>query len=96
MIIKKLKAIQKRLGVKDGEFAATFPVHTMSWSRLKNGRSPVGIEFMRKAIRAYPEIIEAVLQELYGDNYLEVVWPLIKQIIAEQLEEETREQAAAG
>ena len=96
MILESIKEIQSRKKMTDKEMGASLGLHEKSWSRLKNGRGgSLGIETIRKAVKAYPEIIEPVLNELYGDDYLAAVYPLFKRILAEQLKEEKqREQVA--
>ncbi len=88
MIIEALKEIQAQQGLTDAVMAEKLGMHHMSWSRLKNGRSGITAELVRQSIHAWPETAEAGLIDLFGENYKEVVLPLIKGIIAGLAEKE--------
>ncbi|HLA27149.1 MAG TPA: hypothetical protein VJZ49_04575 [Syntrophales bacterium] len=96
MIIEALKEIQKQNCLTDRQMGAKLDIAEKSWSRLKNGRSSPVLKTIRHALRSYPEIIEPVLCDICGDDYLEVVWPIIRRVIAGQIEQDKKEKAAAG
>jgi len=84
MIIEALKGIQVRDNLTDVVMAGRLGIHPMSWSRLKNGRSNMDLSTIRNAVKAYPEIIEPVLRELYGENYKEAALPLITKLASRE------------
>lgn len=84
MIIEVLREIQFRGRLQDAQIAEKLGIHPVTWNRLKNGRSGLDIETIRKAVRAYPaELAEPVMVELYGENYRETALPAFKRILEE-------------
>ena len=67
-MINELKNIQKREKLTDLEFAKKLKIHEKSWSRIKNLRSPLGLETRDRAVKMYPELFPILTKELFGDN----------------------------
>jgi transcriptional regulator with XRE-family HTH domain len=82
-IAETLREIQKRDGLTDVEMAKKIGQHPISWSRVKNGRSPThDYDFLTNAARAYPvEMGPVIVRELLGENYRAVVKAMLPDIL---------------
>lgn len=83
LMIKRLIDIQKRDKLTDNDISQRLKLHPISWNRIKKGRAGYSEEFIKRAVRAYPEIAAAVLEDIFGENWRQVVSTLMTQIVDE-------------
>ncbi len=82
-MIEKLIEIQKREHLTDTKLAEKLGIHAISWNRIKKGRAGYSEEFIKKAVKAFPEVAPAVLLDLFGEDWKKITLNLFKQILSE-------------
>ena len=55
VLIKRLRAIQKRDHLSDTRFAEKLNIHRIHWSRIKHGQQRPGTKLVSNAFKAYPD-----------------------------------------
>jgi len=79
--IEALKKIQKRDKLTDNKVAEKIGMHAISYNRIKKHRSNPDIETYSKIVRAFPETASAILEDIFGADYLTFIKPVLFQII---------------